>query len=103
MPQLYPDSMRSLQLILARQWTDRQIYFPSKGWLPPPKRFTAQNWRGCGNKNEMRGAQKQKHYLETLHQELKGSSGPLLSSSSTGAEICLESTPHLSKGIVTPG
>lgn len=37
MPQLYPDRMRSLQLISSRRRMDRQIYFPSTGWwLPPP-------------------------------------------------------------------
>ena len=69
MPRLYPDSMRSLQLISPGQWTDRRIYFPSKGWLAPP----SQNWRGCGNMSEMGGAQNQKPYLEPLYQELKGS------------------------------
>lgn len=34
MPQLYPDSMRTLQLISSRRWMDRQIYFPSTGPFP---------------------------------------------------------------------
>lgn len=63
MPLLYPDRMRSLQLISSRRRMDRQIYFPSSDrWLPPPPPSpsllfpwnSTERWKKRGSQRERR-------------------------------------------------
>lgn len=71
MPQLYPDSMRSLQLISSRRWMDRQIYFPSAGWrLPLLSQKVSMHRIGKTVRTRVKGKRESERGPVTLEQSL---------------------------------